>query len=68
MQTVALSGDAAISVRANVFPAAASTAADVSVVDQSGDVATAVQEIIARASASWMFLKPISSSLVEGNG
>ena len=51
MQTVALSGDAAISVRANVFPAAASTAADVSVVDQSGDVATAVQEIIARASA-----------------
>ena len=51
MQTVALSGNAAISVRANVFPAAASTAADVSVVDQSGDVATAVQEIIARASA-----------------
>ena len=51
MQTVSLSGDAAISVRANVFPAAASNAADVSVVDQSGDVATAVQEIIARASA-----------------
>lgn len=51
MQTVSLSGDAAISVRANVFPAAASTAADVSVVDQSGDVATAVKEIIARASA-----------------
>ena len=51
MQTVALSGDAAISVRANVFPAAASSAANVSVVDQSGDVLTAVQEIIARASA-----------------
>ena len=51
MQTVSLSGDAAISVRANVFPAAASSAADVSVVDQSGDVSTAVQEIIARASA-----------------
>ena len=50
MQTVALSGDAAISVRANVFPAAASSGANVSVVDQSGDVATAVQEIIARAS------------------
>ena len=51
MQTVSLSGDAAISVRANVFPPAASTAPDVSVVDQSGDVTTAVQEIIARASA-----------------
>ena len=50
MQTVALSGDAAISVRANVFPAAASSGANVSVVDQSGDVATAVQDIIARAS------------------
>ena len=50
MQTVALSGDAAISVRANVFPSAASTAANVSVVDQSGDVATAVKEIIERAS------------------
>ncbi|MGY8745881.1 MAG: electron transfer flavoprotein subunit alpha/FixB family protein, partial [Candidatus Poseidoniales archaeon] len=51
MQTVALSGDAVISVRANIFPAAASSAANVSVVDQSGDVLTAVQEIIARASA-----------------
>ena len=51
MQTVALSGDAAISVRANVFPPAASSTASVSVVDQSGDVATAVQDIIARASA-----------------
>ena len=42
MQTVALSGDAAISVRANVVPAASSSAASVSVVDQSGDVSTAV--------------------------
>ena len=50
MQTVAVSGDAAISVRANVFPGAATAACEVSVVDQSGDVATAVQEIIARAS------------------
>ena len=52
MQTVALSGDAVISVRANVFSAAAASAgANVSVVDQSGDVATAVKDIIARASA-----------------
>jgi electron transfer flavoprotein alpha subunit len=51
MQTVALSGDAAVSVRANIFSAASAATADVSVVDQSGDVATAVQEIIARASA-----------------
>ena len=51
MQTVAISGDTVISVRANVFTAASSDAANVSVVDQSGDVATAVQEIIARASA-----------------
>ncbi len=51
MQTVALSGDAAVSVRANIFSAASASSADVSVVDQSGDVATAVQEIIARASA-----------------
>ncbi|MBT4066627.1 MAG: electron transfer flavoprotein subunit alpha/FixB family protein [Euryarchaeota archaeon] len=50
MQTVAISGDAAISIRANVFPAASAGTANVSVVDQSGDVATAVQEIIARAS------------------
>ena len=50
MQTVAVSGDAAISVRANVFSGASATECEVSVVDQSGDVATAVQEIIARAS------------------
>ena len=51
MQTVAISGDAVISVRANVFSAASAAAANVSVVDQSGDVSTAVQEIMARASA-----------------
>ena len=51
MQTVAISGDAVISVRANVFSAASSAAANVSVVDQSGDVSTAIQEIMARASA-----------------
>ena len=51
MQTVAISGNSVISVRANVFPAASSAAANVSVVDQSGDVSTAVQEIMARASA-----------------
>ncbi|MGB1588972.1 MAG: electron transfer flavoprotein subunit alpha/FixB family protein [Candidatus Poseidoniaceae archaeon] len=51
MQTVAISGDAAISVRANVFSSAESTASEVSVVDQSGDIATAVNEVIARASA-----------------
>ena len=51
MQTVAISGDSVISVRANVFSAASSAAANVSVVDQSGDVSTAVQEIMARASA-----------------
>jgi len=50
MQTVAISGNVAISVRANIFQPAGATAANVSVVDQSGDVATAVQEIIARAS------------------
>lgn len=50
LQTVSLSGDSAISIRANVFPAASSSAANVSVVDQSADVMTAVQEVIARAS------------------
>tara|TARA_Y100001933_G_scaffold152853_1_gene151217 strand:+ start:1956 stop:2879 length:924 start_codon:yes stop_codon:yes gene_type:complete len=50
LQTVSLSGDSAISVRANVFPAASAGAANVSVVDQTADVMTAVQEVIARAS------------------
>ena len=50
LQTVSLAGDSAISVRANVFPAASAGAANVSVVDQTADVMTAVQEVIARAS------------------
>ena len=50
LQTVSLSGDSAISVRANVFPAASAGVANVSVVDQTADVMTAVQEVIARAS------------------
>ncbi len=51
MQTVAISGDVAISVRANVFSSAESASTEVSVVDQSGDIATAVTDVIARASA-----------------
>ena len=49
MQTVSLSGDAAVSVRANVFPAAF-RAANVSVVDQSGILQPLYREVIARAS------------------
>tara|TARA_B110000037_G_scaffold189622_1_gene221961 strand:- start:123 stop:665 length:543 start_codon:yes stop_codon:yes gene_type:complete len=51
MQTVSLGGDAAVSVRANIFTASAQGAsADISVVDTTGDVATAVEEFLARAS------------------
>jgi electron transfer flavoprotein alpha subunit len=51
MQTVSLGGDAVVSVRANIFTASAQGAsADVSVVDATGDVATAVEEFLARAS------------------
>ena len=51
MQTVSLSGNAVVTVRPNVFAAAASDgSADVSVVDTTGNVATAVQEFMARAS------------------
>ena len=51
MQTVSLGGDAAVSVRANIFAASPQGAsADVSVVDATGDVATAVEEFLARAS------------------
>jgi len=51
MQTVSLGGDAVVSVRANIFAASAQGAsADVSVVDATGDVATAVEEFLARAS------------------
>ena len=51
MQTVFISGNAVVTVRPNVFAAAASDgSADVSVVDTTGNVATAVQEFMARAS------------------
>ena len=50
LQTVSLSGNAVVSVRANIFSPAATGASDSSVVDTSGDVATAVQEFMARAS------------------
>jgi electron transfer flavoprotein alpha subunit len=51
MQTVSLSGNAVVTVRPNVFAAAASDGStDVSVVDTTGNVATAVQEFMARAS------------------
>jgi electron transfer flavoprotein alpha subunit len=51
MQTVSLDGDAVVSFRANIFAASAQGAsADVSVVDATGDVATAVEEFLARAS------------------
>ncbi|MDP6869272.1 MAG: electron transfer flavoprotein subunit alpha/FixB family protein [Candidatus Poseidoniaceae archaeon] len=51
MQTVSATGDFVISVRANIFQSASEGTANVSVIDQSGDVATAVQEIMERASA-----------------
>lgn len=51
MQTVSLSGNAVVTVRPNVFAAAGNDgSADVSVVDTTGNVATAVQEFMARAS------------------
>jgi electron transfer flavoprotein alpha subunit len=51
MQTVSLDGDAVVSFRANIFAASAQGASsDVSVVDATGDVATAVEEFLARAS------------------
>ena len=51
MQTVAISGPAVVSVRANVFDAAPSTGSnEISVVDTTGNMATAVQEFMARAS------------------
>ena len=51
MQTVSIGGNVAISVRANVFASASPANVEVSVVDQSGDIATAVKDVIARASA-----------------
>lgn len=51
MQTVSISGNAVISIRQNVFDAAPEGgSAEVSVIDASGNVATAVRELIARAS------------------
>ena len=50
MQTVAASGDVVISVRSNVFAPASGGATDVSVIDTDGNVATSVQEFMARAS------------------
>jgi len=50
MQTVSVSGPTVISVRSNVFSPAQGGASDVSVLDTTGDVATSVQEFMARAS------------------
>lgn len=51
MQEVTVSGDCAVTLRANSFPAAADGgSAEVSTVQQSGDVRIAVQEAIAKAS------------------
>jgi electron transfer flavoprotein alpha subunit len=51
MQTVSLGADAVISVRANIFAASAQGgSADVSVVDATGNMATAVEEFLARVS------------------
>ena len=51
MQTVSLTGNAVVSVRPNVFDSSGSGGSgDVSVVDTTGNVATAVQEFMARAS------------------
>ena len=54
MQTVAVNGPAVVSVRSNVFAPAQGGATDVSVVDPTGDVATSVQEFMARASERGM--------------
>ena len=50
MQTVSASGDVVVSVRSNVFGPATGGATDVSVIDTDGNVATSVQEFMARAS------------------
>ena len=52
MQTVSLNGDVVISIRQNVFDAAPEGgSAEISVMDASGNVTTAVKELISRASA-----------------
>ena len=50
MQTVLATGPVVVSVRSNVFEAATGGATDASVVATDGDVATSVQEFMARAS------------------
>ena len=51
MQTVSLDGDAVISIRQNVFDAAPQGGSpEISVMDASGNVTTAVKELISRAS------------------
>ena len=50
MQTVSASGDVVVSVRSNVFAPSTGGATDVSVIDTDGNVATSVQEFMARAS------------------
>ncbi len=51
IQNVAISGDAVISVRANVFtPSDNSGSTDVQVIDTTGNVSTAVKELVQRAS------------------
>lgn len=51
MQTVSVSGNTVVSIRQNVFdPSPDGGSAEVSVIDASGNVATAVKELISRAS------------------
>ena len=50
MQTVAVNGEVVVSIRSNVFPPASGGAEATSVVDTTGNVATSVQEFMARAS------------------
>ena len=50
MQTVSTTGPVVVSVRSNVFEAATGGASEASVVDTDGDIATSVQEFMARAS------------------
>ncbi|MDP6199580.1 MAG: electron transfer flavoprotein subunit alpha/FixB family protein [Candidatus Poseidonia sp.] len=50
MQTVSINGPAVISVRSNVFAPASGGAGEATIVDATGDVATSVQEFMARAS------------------
>tara|TARA_B110000444_G_scaffold258608_1_gene299991 strand:- start:804 stop:1733 length:930 start_codon:yes stop_codon:yes gene_type:complete len=52
MQTVSMSGNTVVSIRQNVFDASPDGgSAELSVIDASGNVATAVKELISRASA-----------------